>query len=224
MKLFVEHPSRVRSLARQSQGLSLVEVLMASYVMVYFVVMGLFAVHLMGMRQVQLLESKAGASDSARRQIGQLRNDIYGAKGWQIGTCASDGSGFTAVTNGAWQQGNALIIYPLIINTNQIVDLSQYLLYYFDSSDIANNNGVLRYLNTMTGASQISVSNLINPLYFTGEKFDGTTQHVRTYKSVIHATFQYAQFQYPLTQVGPNAHFNSYRIDLRATPHLPDGA
>ena len=223
MKLFVEHPSRVRSLARQSQGLSLIEVMMASYIMVYFIVIGLLAVHLMGLREVQLLESKAGASDSARRKIGQLRNDIYGAKGWQIGTCASDGSGFTAVTNGAWQQGNALIIYPLIINSNQIVDLSQYLLYCFDSSDIANNNGVLRYLNTITGTTQISVSNLINPLYFSSEAFDGSTQHVRTYKSVIHATFQYAQFQYPLTQVNSNTIFNSYRMDVRATPHLPDG-
>ena len=224
MKLFVAHPGRVQLPARPSQGWTLVEAVIATTLMTTCVIGGLLAANMMGLRYERLLESKAGASDSARRNIGQLRNDIYSAKGWQIGTCASDGSGFTAVTNGAWQQGNALIIYPLIINTNQIVDLSQYLLYYFDSSDIANNNGVLRYLNTMTGASQISVSNLINPLYFTGEKFDGTTQHVRTYKSVIHATFQYAQFQYPLTQVGPNAHFNSYRIDLRATPHLPDGA
>ena len=44
-----------------------------------------------------------------------------------------------------------------------------------------------------------------------------------SYKGVIHATFQYSQFQYPLTQVNSNTIFNSYRMDVRATPHLPDG-
>jgi hypothetical protein len=189
--------------------------------MVYFVVMGLFAVHLMGLRQVQLLESKAGASDSARRNITQLKNDIYGAKGWQIGSW--DGTTFTPVASGANQQGPALIIYPLIVNSNQIVDLSKYTLYYFDSSDIANNNGCLWYLNTISGDNRIIVSNLIAPLLFTSERYTGETQTVREFKGVIHATFQYSQFQYPLTKVGSNSLFNSYRIDLRATPHLPDG-
>ena len=177
MKLFVKHPGRARLPARQSQGFTLVEFYISTALMISCVIMGLFAVHLMGLREDQLLESKAGASDSARRNINQLRYDIYGAKGWQIGSW--DGSSFVNVSNGVIQQGNALIIYPLIINTNQIVDLSQYLLYYFDSSDIANNNGVLRYLNTITGTTQISVSNLINPLYFSSEAFDGSTQRNR---------------------------------------------
>ena len=221
MKLFVEHPCRVRLLARQSQGFTLVEVMISTFLMTSVILLGLFAVHLMGLREVRLLESKAGASDSARRNINQLRNDIYGAKGWRIGSW--DGSSFVSVSNGVSQQGNALIIYPLIVNSNQIVDLSKYTLYYFDSSDIANNNGRLWHLNSTNGVNLVSVSNLIAPLYFTGEKYDGSKQTNRTYKSVIHATFQYSQFQYPLTQVNSNTIFNSYRIDVRATPHLPDG-
>jgi hypothetical protein len=222
MKLFVEHPGRVRLLARQSQGLTLVETMISTSLMVGVILLGLFAVHLMGLREVRLLESKAGASDSARRNINQLRNDIYAAKGWQIGSW--NGTNFVAVTNGANQQGTALIIYPLIITSNQIVDLSKYIVYYFDSSELANkNNGRLWYYNSTNGVNLISISNLIDPLLFTGENYRGSTQTVRTYKSVIHATFQYSQFQYPLTQVGTNSLFNSYRIDVRATPHLPDG-
>lgn len=221
MKLFIEHSCRVRLPARQSQGFTLVEVYISTALMISCVILGLFAVHLMGLREVRLLESKAGASDSARRNITQLKNDIYGAKGWQIGSW--DGSSFVGATNGAYQQGNALIIYPLIITSNQIVDLSKYILYYFDSSDIANNNGLLRYLNSTNGVNRISVSNLIAPLYFTSENYQGSTQTVRTYKSVIHATFQYSQFQYPVTQIGSNSIFDRYRIDVRATPHLPDG-
>jgi hypothetical protein len=221
MKLFVAHPGRVRLPVRQSQGMTLVEVMISTALMMSCVIGGLIAINMMGLREVRLLESKAGASDSARRNITQLKNDIYGAKGWQIGSW--DGTTFTPIATGSYQQGPALIIYPLIVNSNQIVDLSQYTLYYFDSSDIANDNGCLRYLNTVSGASQILVSNLIAPLYFTAESYDGSTQSVRQYKGVIHSTFQFSQFQFPLTQVNSNTIFNSYRIDVRATPHLPDG-
>ena len=221
MKLLVVHQNPARRRARRSQGINLIEVMISSYLMVIIVVMGLFAVHLLGMREMRLLESKAGASDSARRHITQLKNDIYAAKGWQIGNW--DGSTFTGLTNGVDQQGNALVIYPLVIASNQIVDISNYFLYYFDASDVANFNGRLCFLNSTNGVSRVCVSNLIAPLYFTAEDYQGQTQSDRTYKSVIHATFQYSQFQFPLTQVGSNSIFDNYRIDVRATPHLPDG-
>jgi hypothetical protein len=221
MKLFVAHPGRVRLPARQSQGMTLVEVMIATALMTSCVIGGLIAVNMMGLRYEMLLESKAGASDSARRNITQLKNDIYGAKGWQIGSW--NGSTFTPIATGANQQGPALIIYPLIVNSNQIVDLSKYTLYYFDSNDIANNNGRLWYVNTVSGDNRIIISNLIAPIYFTAENYNGTTQSVRQFKGVIHATFNYSQFQYPLTQVNSNTIFNSYRMDVRATPHLPDG-
>ena len=162
MKLFVAHPGRVRLPARQSQGMTLVEVLIATFLMTTCIIGGLIAANMMGLRYESLLESKAGASDSARKNITQLKNDIYGAKGWQIGSWSNNT--FTAIAAGNYQQGPALIIYPLIVNSNQIVDLSQYTLYYFDSSDIANNDGRLWYLNTVSGANQIMVSNLIAPL------------------------------------------------------------
>ena len=224
MKLSVAHPCRVRLPARPSPGFTLVELYISTALMITCVIMGLFAVHLMGLREDQLLESKGGASDSARRNVNQLRSDIYGAKGWQIGTW--NGTTFVAVSNDVTQQGNALIIYPIVITSNQIVNVSNYILYYFDASDLADNNGILWYVrstNGVSGTQTICISNLINPLNFTGETFQGLTQTNRTYKNVIHATFQYSQFQYPLTKVGSNSLFNSYRIDLRATPHLPDG-
>jgi prepilin-type N-terminal cleavage/methylation domain-containing protein len=222
MKLSVAHPSRVRLPARQSRGFTLVEVMIATALMLSCIIGGLIAVNMMGLQEERLLESKAGASDTTRMNIHQLINAIYAAKGWQIGTWTN--GVFTGITNGAYQQGNAWISYPLIITTNQIVNLSIYDVYYFDSSQVANYNGCLWYFNSTNSANYVLVSNLIAPLYFTSEKYDGTTNTVQTYKGVVHATFQFAQFQYPLTPVGSNDLFNSYRIDVRATPHLPDGA
>ena len=221
MKITVAHPLRDRRPARQSQGWTLVEFLISSYLMMVIILLGLFAVHLMGLRQMRLMESKAGASDSARRNISQLRNHIYGAKGWQVGNW--NGSTFAAIGDETNQQGNALIIYPLVIQSNQVVDTTKFILYYFDASEVDQFNGRLWFLNSTNGDNWICISNLIPPLHFTAEDYRGNTQEVRTYKSVIHATFQYSQFQYPLTQVGSNSIFDNYRIDVRATAHLPDG-
>jgi hypothetical protein len=221
MKTVANQPGCFQRSLRKARGWTIVEFLISSNLMVIVILGGLLAVHMMGLREMRLLESKAGASDSARRQITQLKNDIYGAKGWQVGSW--NGSTFTGYTNGVNQQGNALVIYPLIISSNQIVDMSRYFMYYFDASEVANNNGRLWFYNSTNGLNRIAVSNLIAPLYFTAENYQGNTQTVREFKSVIHATFQYSQFQYPLTQVGSNSIFDSYRIDVRATPHLPDG-
>jgi hypothetical protein len=221
MKSFMKHPCRVRLAGRRSQGYTLVEMLMSATLTVSVIVMGTLAVHLMGLREDKLLESKAGASDSTRRNISQFRNDIYGAKGWQIGNW--NGSTFNSITNGANMQGNALMIYPLILIANQVIDSSKFVLYYFDTNNAANFDGHMVYTNSSTGSNQIIVSNLIAPLFFTIENYQGLTQTVTTYKSVIHATFNFSQFQYPLTQVGSNCLFNNYKIDVRATPHLPDG-
>jgi hypothetical protein len=221
MKLFIEHPSQVRLPARQSQGFTLVETYISTFLMITCVIMGLFAVHLMGLREDKLLESKGGANDTARRYINQLRYDIYAAKGWQVGNW--NGTSFTGITNGSYLQGNALKIYTLILVSNQVINASNYIMYYFDSNNVANFDGRLYYMNSTNGVNRTVVSNLIDPLFFTCEDYQGKTQTVAAFQSVIHATFQYAQFQYPLTKVGSNCLFNSYHLDLRATPHLPDG-
>jgi hypothetical protein len=105
------------------------------------------------------------------------------------------------------------------------VDTSQIIVYYYDSSDSANSDGcLLRYAsNSVSVTSTVIASNLIAPLYFTGEDYTGATQYDRTFKGVIHTTLQFCQFQYPTTTVGSNCLFSSYHIDCRATPHLPDG-
>ena len=119
-------------------------------------------------------------------------------------------------------QGNALMIYPLVLISNEVINVQNYIMYYFDTNNLVNLDGHLCYTNS-SGVGKIVVSNLIAPLYFNCEHYDGTTQTVSSYQSVIHATFNFSQFQYPTTPIGSNGLFNSYHLDVRATPHLPDG-
>jgi hypothetical protein len=213
-------PRRIRSTGQS--GMTLVEVMIASTLML-LVVAGLMAAHLVGMREDQLMESKAGASDSSRYAINQMMQDIRAAKGYDIGS-SWDGSIFTAITNG-YYQGPDLRIYTSVNSSNQNISLSQYTIYYFDASQAAAGNGVLwrSYNSNGVQVATVVASNLINTLWFTSEDYAGSTQQSKTYKGVIHTTLQFTKFLYPITSVGSNCLYNYYRIDCRVTPHLPDG-
>jgi len=200
--------------------MTLVEMMIAIAVM-SVVIAGIMSAHFLGLREDQLMESKAGANDTSRKAIGRMLNDIRGAKGYDVGTY-NGFTNFTPVTSGFFQ-GPALRLYTAIINSNQAVNVSNYTFYYFDSTYSAQSAGVLWRLTSSSTTPVIVASNLLNPLYFTSETFQGYTQTVRTYKGVIHTVLQFSQFQYPLTPVGSNGLYDYYRIDCRATPHLPDG-
>jgi type II secretory pathway pseudopilin PulG len=204
---------------RTRAGMTLIEVMIAAALMMV-IVAGVMSAHFLGLRESQLLESKAGVNDTARRAVNQLLQDIRAAKGYDIGTMS--GTNFTLITNGILQ-GAGLKLYSVVISTNQAVDPNKYLIYYFDSNHLASANGMLWRMNSTSGVPAVTVSNLINTLYFTSEDYFGRTQTIRTYKGVIHATLDFCQFQYPLVAVGSNGLYDTYRIDCRATPHLPDG-
>jgi len=201
-------------------GMTLIEMMITMGVMA-LVIGGLLSANFLGMREERLMESKAGASETARRSVNQLTYDIRAAKGFDVGTMAG-GTNFIAITNGTFQ-GMALKLYCIAISTNSVIDPNRYILYYFDTSQGGSQDAVLWRVNSTNGAAGIMLSNLMNTLYFTSEDYWGRTQTVRTYKGVVHTTLQFSQFQYPLTPVGTNGLFDYYRIECRATPHIPDG-
>jgi type II secretory pathway pseudopilin PulG len=209
--------------SRRQHGMTLVEVMLASGLMV-IVIGGLLSANLVGIQQDQLIESMAGADDTSRNAVNLMLEDIRLAKGYNVGF--STGSGFVACTNGNAQQGTAVLLYPIVNSTNQAVDTTKSVLYYFDTSDSGNNDGRLWRTSNVPGdamSGTIIASNLINTLYFTSETFLGATQMNTTYKGVVHTTLQFCEYQYPLTKVGSNFLYQYYRMDCRATPHLPDG-
>jgi len=203
--------------------MTLMEVMIAATLMTVIVIGAVMSANFLGLREDQLIESKAGASDTSRKTVNALLSDIRAAKGYNIGSFAANT--FSNCAANALQQGGAVILYPLLNITNQGVDKSRYIVYYFDVTQTNVSNGQLVRYDNIGGSNITSVvaSNLISPLYFTSEDYLGNVQNTRTYKGVVHATLQFRQFLYPLTTVGSNCLYDSYRIDCRATPHSPDG-
>jgi len=222
MKTTLTRAFRTGPRARGVAAFTLVE-MMTSVAIMVFVLATLLAANLIGIRESQFLTAKAGASNSSRMAINKMLSDIRMAKGYAIGNITSGNyTSFVAITNGTYQ-GSSIQLYPILVSTNDSIDYTKYILYTFDSTYASNSDGVLIRYSSTNAYSSVVASNLINTLDFDSESFNGTNQFLPTYKSVIHTTLQFCEFTYPLTRVGSNYMFDYYRIDCRATPHLPDG-
>ena len=187
------------------------------------VALALVTVNLLGLRENQLIESKCGASDSSRRALSKLPEDIHSAKMWKVGNVSAPFNNFTAIADNTAQNGNALQLF-------QTTNNSAYVLYYFDLTDAANSNGKLCRYTSANSTPTCLASNLVNWLTngysFVAEDYTGTVATnegtSRAYKCMIHAKLQFARFQYPLTPVGTNGLYDYYKMEFKATPHLPE--
>jgi hypothetical protein len=206
---------------RQESAGTLIEIMFSSTILCLLVI-AIMSAHLVGLREDQWVESKGGASDSSRKILNQLPTDIKGSKMWFIGNMDASGTNFVIATNTAI--GTAL---KLCQTTNG----SAFKLYYFDLANSNNSDGHLMYNATNSIWSPVLItSNLVNWLgggyTFNVEDFSGNMAtnygSSKGYKQVIHTTLQFCLFQYPLTQVGTNGLYDFYKIEFRATPHLPE--
>ncbi len=187
------------------------------------VALALVAAHILGLRENQLIESKCGASDSSRRALSKLPEDIHSSKMWKVGNISAPFTNFTAIADNTAQIGNALQLF-------QTTNNSLFIIYYFDLTDAANNDGRLCRYTSSSPTPVCLASNLVNWLTngysFVAEDYTGTTStnegSSRAYKCMIHAKLQFAEFQYPLTPVGTNGLYDYYKMEFKATPHLPE--
>jgi hypothetical protein len=194
--------------ARRQAGLTLSETMVASMVF-SLTVIGLVYCQMFGMRQDQLVNSKIGAAELARMSFNDLANDVRAAKIWQIGN--GNLSSFTGIPLGTNQKGNA-------IKLSMTTDTNQYYLYYFDTNSRALFRG-----HSGSTAKTCLAQYLTNTMYFQAQNYRGDVQTDLTHKGVINVVMQFCQYQYPITKVGPGYFYDYYKIELRLTPHVPDG-
>src|SRR6266478_626565 len=116
--------------ARRAQAMTLTELMTATSIFVLMVA-GLVVTNMFAMQQDELVNSKLGANDQSRVGFDLLLGEIRGCKYVQVGSGTSNS--FTSVTNGATEQGNALLVFPS-------TDSSTWIQYYFNTN---STNGEL---------------------------------------------------------------------------------
>lgn len=211
-------PSAKRPAARRrSAAFTLVEVMVAMAVF-SLASIGMLYTHLFCLRQDSLVNSKLGASDQSRRSFDLMTRDIRSAKVWEVGTVNGSGGSFTPINEGNAQQGNALwMSYTATTNHNVGV------IYFFNTNSMATDGGKLYRYKLSPASSTLIAQDLTNHMYFRAENYRGETQTNRTHKGVIKVWMEFAQYQYPLTKVGPGYFYDYYKMEFKLTSHVPDG-
>lgn len=207
-------PANPRPATPARAAFTLVE-LMTSMGIFSLATLGLISLHLFGQRQNQLVLSKLGASDQSRRAFDRLTEDIRAAKIWRVGN--GDFDTFMPIANGTAQQGNA-------VRVQLTTAASNYIVYYFDTDE--------RTLYRQHSGSPLPARMLIargltnvtaNSMQFRAENYCGDVQTDLTHKGVVNVLLEFAEYQYPRTQVGPGLQYDYYRMQFKVTPHVPDG-
>jgi hypothetical protein len=200
--------------ARREQAMTLTELMTATSIFLLMIA-GLVVTNMFAMQQDELVNSKLGANDQSRLGFDLLLGEIRGCKYVQVGSGTSNS--FTSVTNGATEQGNALLITP---STNS----STWIEYYFNTN---STNGELdRISSYATNSPTVICTGLTNTFLFQITDYTGTnllttspTNYTRNY--VVSVLFQFYQYQYPLTFVGPKEFYNYYKIAFKASRRAP---
>jgi len=211
MKIFTSSTSRPSAPRRGQQAWTLVEMIVSMSVF-SFVTMAFIGLQMFGMKQSQLVESKLGASDQSRFLFEKMGWEIRSAKRWEIGNVS--GTSFTEIADGQPQRGTGI---RLFMNPDRAVT-NQFIQYYFNTT----SRSLWRSLNGFTGAELIC-ADLTNNMAFQAEDFRGGVQTAGSgvWKNCIRVIVEFAQYQYPLTQVGPGRRYDYYKMEFRATPHSP---
>ncbi|HYG35468.1 MAG TPA: hypothetical protein VEC99_11820 [Clostridia bacterium] len=202
-------PAQPRHLiiGRCTRAFTLTEALVATAVF-SLAILGLVYIQLIGLKYDQMVASKLGASETSRRGFDLLTMDIRTAKIWSVGN--GNHSTYTPCGNDTNQLGNA-------IQLHQTTDTNSYIRYFFDTAQ-------RRLCRAVSGKPHFTIiaENLTNVMDFRAEKYDGTLAQDLQYKYVIVTTMEFAQYHYPLTQVGPNHHYNYYRMQFKTASHCPN--
>lgn len=194
-------------LHRLVSGLTLVEMMITMSIF-GMVVAGFITLQIFGMKQNQLVESKLGASDQARYLLEKMGLEIRSAKRWEIGNVT--GTNFVEVPDGQPQIGTGVRIFKSSAT-------NVWIQYYFTT-----NIGTLNRTES-SGGTRLVARDLTNSMSFQAEDYRGNVQTVGTglWRNCIRVILEFAQYQYPLTKVGPGYMYDYYKIEYKVSPHCP---
>jgi type II secretory pathway component PulJ len=215
MKISIFNMSRLPGVCRASlRGLSIVE-MMITMTIFSFVTLAMVYVHIFGLKQDQLVESKLGASDQSRKAFEKLSREIRTAQTFDVGAY-SGGTNFTLVPTGASQIGTGLRI-QYYLAANGAVQTNIY--YYFNTNSLT-----LWRFHTGDASPTLVATNLDNiktTLQFVAEDQQGNVITDQANRRLVHFTMGFRQYQYPTTIVGSNSLYDYYKMEFRITPHVP---
>ena len=184
----------LKSRRMNATGFTLVEMVVAMAVFT-FIVGGMLAVQIFGLRVYTLASTKLYATTAARQTLNDIRDQIRQSQQVYVGTFSN---GTFTQASGA-QIGNALQIF-----TTTNAASTNFLVYYQDPS----TNEILWYANT-PGNPKVVASYMTNYNCFQAEDYAGNVLSNYINNPVIRVTMNFYQWEYPIGFIGTNG-VNAY--------------
>jgi hypothetical protein len=193
---------------------TLVEMIMAMFIFVVFLVAGMVTVQIFALRINNLTTDKLMAAGGCSKSIDQICDQIRGAQFLWVGTFSNNV--FTSIANGSSQQGTALQVFS---TTNA----TPYTIYYLNSTTTnlyAITNGQTA---TSTNPGTILASRITNNPCFWSENFHGTINtstntFVNGENCTIRMVWDFCRYAADSTNI---AH-EFYTFMARASPRAPN--
>ena len=182
-----------------NQGFTLPEILIALTVFA-FVLAGIIAANLFGLRMFQVNAAKLNATAWSRNTFGKITDEIHTCNTVTVGNMTTNGN-FEGLLFGEMQQGTAIEIQP---TTN-----TASLIYYFvDSLD-----GTFRQTVSAPGGTNtvILADSVANTMVFKAQDFSGQVLTNSRNNQVIHLTLEFYQPEHFM--VGPDY----YKLETSVT-------
>jgi hypothetical protein len=159
-------------------GFTLPEALIAMTVFL-FVIGGIIAANLFGLRMFQITETKLNVTQWSRETIEKITGEVHACNDVQVGNITN--GVFEGLLDGETQQGTSLLIYPA-------ANTSNYIMYFVNTSD-----QTFQRTTDQTGATEILADSVTNTLPFSARDFSGNILTNSQNNQVIHLTLEVYQ-------------------------------
>jgi prepilin-type N-terminal cleavage/methylation domain-containing protein len=137
-----------------AKGFTLTEMLIAVTVFL-LVISAVLSANLFGLRIFQIAENKLTATDSARKTVGKITDEIRNCSTAYVGNISN--GVFVALSTGAPQKGSGLLIYPTTNTAN-------FVIYFLNASD-----QTFRRTTSAPGTTAILARAVTNTLVFSAQ-------------------------------------------------------
>ena len=163
-----------------NQGFTLPEILIAMTVFL-FVIGGIIAANLFGVRMFQITETKLNVTQWSRQTTDKMATEVHACKSVWVGNINVTNGEFEGLLDGETQQGTSLLIYPTTNTTN-------YILYFVKPSD-----QTFRRTTDQPDSAQVLADSVTNTIIFTAQDFSGNVLTNNQNNRVIHLTLEFYQ-------------------------------
>jgi hypothetical protein len=202
MKLPLRNSGPGRSSRARPSAFTFAEI-MTAMGLFSLVVIGVVYSQLFGMRMFNITSTRLSASDSARKVLNRVRDEVRSGKILHVGN--GDSAHFTNITLHGLRQGNALQIQPT-------TDTNLFIRYYLDPASQS-----LKRIASGSGPAEVLASYLTNRIAFVAEDWTGRTLTNDQNNRVIKMVLDFYQWEFPVAQAGVGAFYDYYHLQTRIT-------